>query len=137
MIAVSRNRSLAAVARKRSAFTLLEVLVVVAILIVLASVASIAVFRELDNAKESRAKLDMQALENSYKRLLLKDSTIDPTTFDIQLLAGGLEQGTQGLYDPWGNVYQFDFVMSEFGEPRIRFFTVNPKNGNQISFPDR
>src|SRR5436190_12142043 len=46
----------------RSAFTLLEILIVVAILVVLAGVSSVYVFRYLDDAKINRCRADVQTL---------------------------------------------------------------------------
>ena len=52
-------------AARRAAFTLLEVLIVVAILVILASAASISLFRYLEDAKVGRAKTDMRVIEQA------------------------------------------------------------------------
>src|SRR6478609_2417754 len=59
--------------RTRDAFTLLEVLVVVAILVVLASVAGIYVFRYLEDAKADATVLKMQQLERACKNYAAKN----------------------------------------------------------------
>lgn len=121
-------------ARRRSAFTLLEVLVVVAILVVLASVASIAVFRYLDDAKKDKAMLDMQALETVYKSYVIKND-VPPDAVTIQDLAPLMTQGGGAMVDPWGNPYQIRFVQGPT-EVRAQFFTVSP-DGQEITWPRR
>src|SRR3954453_22212587 len=59
-------------AARRAAFTLLEVLIVVAIIVVLAGVSSIYVFRYLEDAKEGRAKADVKTLEKAATSYELK-----------------------------------------------------------------
>jgi len=49
----------------RSAFTLLEVLIVVAILVVLASVSSVYVFRYLEESRINKCKVDVKTLEKA------------------------------------------------------------------------
>src|SRR5262245_54252188 len=54
----------------RAAFTLMEVLVVVAILVILAGGSFVVVMRYLDDAKIDRARMDIKSLEKvveSYK----------------------------------------------------------------------
>ena len=53
---------------RRAAFTLLEVLIVVAILVILASAASIALFRYLEDAKVGRAKTGNSSRYDSRSR---------------------------------------------------------------------
>ena len=99
---------------RRSAFTLLEVLVVVAILVILAGVATVATTRYLEDAKKSRAQLGCrgiaQAIE-AYKSNPANTMNEDPTDLG-QLLNppfGGtafLKNGQQDLIDPWGQPYQ-------------------------------
>jgi general secretion pathway protein G len=123
----------------RPGFTLLEVLVVVAILVILASVAGIAVFSFLDEAKENKATLDMQALETAYRAISLQSAgEIGPNNFDLSMLIPKITQGQAGLIDPWNNPYQFRFVQSsDTGEDRIQFFTFNPKTNVEIVWPRR
>src|SRR4051812_44639147 len=117
MIAASPNLSPALSRQRRSAFTLLEVLVVVAILVVLASVASIAVFRYLEEAKNDKATLDMQAMEKAYKSLVLKSGgEVNQSNFQIDMLIPYFDSGANALKDPWGNMYQYRFGQSEGGE---------------------
>ena len=54
-------------ARRRSAFTLLEVLVVVAIILVLASVATVAVLQIQSDNKADTAKMNAINLEKALK----------------------------------------------------------------------
>ncbi len=121
----------------RPGFTLLEVLVVVAILVILASVAGIAVFSFLDDAKVNKAKLDMTALEKTYKAMAIQfPDEVNPNTFNVGMLASKMEQGQNALLDPWGRQYQHRFVQSsDTGEMRIQFFTINDKTGEEIFWP--
>lgn len=123
----------------RPGFTLLEVLVVVAILVILASVAGIAVFSFLDDAKINKATLDMQALETAYKAISLQNGgDINSSNFDITQLIPRITQGQQGLIDPWQQQYQFRFIQSgDTGEERIQFYTYNPKTNEEIVWPRR
>jgi general secretion pathway protein G len=134
---IAERVSLAVAVRRRNAFTLLEVLVVVAILVVLASVASIAVFRYLEESREDKATLDMQAMEKAYKALVLKtDQEVNASTFQLQMLTPYFDQGTNALVDPWGQPYNFRFGASEGGDERIQFFTTTPK-GKELVWPRR
>ncbi|MBA2225485.1 MAG: type II secretion system protein [Thermogemmata sp.] len=95
----------------RGAFTLLEVLIVVAILVILASAASIALFRYLEEAKEGRAQNDMRAIEQALKTYYLKHGEWPPEGEQgLALIAPYLEQGTQGLISPWGTRYYWQLV---------------------------
>jgi general secretion pathway protein G len=127
--------------RERSAFTLLEVLVVVAILVVLASVASIYVFRYLDDAKKDKAYLQAKNIEKAAKAYITKQAT-DPDLPDLtsvqQLIAPGngqkpfLEGGTEAIKDPWGQVYQIRQAQDDVGGATIEVFTT-PPDGPPIS----
>lgn len=104
-------------ARRRSAFTLLEVLVVVAILVVLASVAGIYVFRSYEDAKKDTARTQIRTIENACKQFKLKYSMyptqltdlVQPPAIDgAQTPTPFLEGGMQGISPPWPNVqYQY------------------------------
>jgi general secretion pathway protein G len=121
-------------ARRRGAFTLLEVLVVVAILVVLASVASIAVFRYLGEARKDKALLDMQALTKAFDSYMLKNDEVAPQS--IQDLAPYMTEGSNALIDPWGNPYQFRQMADAEQPNRVQFFTVAP-DGQEIVWPRR
>ncbi|MGL6097805.1 MAG: prepilin-type N-terminal cleavage/methylation domain-containing protein [Fimbriiglobus sp.] len=124
-------RPAAHTARRRSAFTLLEVLVVVAILVVLAGVSSIFVFKYLEDAKKDRATLDMKTLESVYESFTAKNGGTAPQS--VSELVPYIKQGSSALTDPWGGQYQFRAINTEVGE-RVQFFTVAP-DGQEIAWP--
>lgn len=97
-------------AAARSGFTLLEVLIVVAILVVLAGVASVYVFRYLDDAKVDRAKADVQTLTRAAQSYEIRFGELPA---QLSLLAAPPDSGkpfveTDALNDPWGKPYQYD-----------------------------
>jgi len=90
----------------RAGFTLMEVLVVVAILVILASAASFAYFRYLEDAKVGRAKTDMRVIKSALEKFNMEHGVF-PEQDRLGVLAPYLEQGEQGLIDPWGRPYSF------------------------------
>lgn len=118
--------------RRRAAFTLLEVLVVVAILVILASVASIYVFKFRSDAFKDKARLDMQALTTAYNSFKLKSGE-DMNFDDITVLAPYMTEGTNSLRDPWGNMYRVRPMAAEQMD-RVQFYTVAP-DGEEIVWP--
>ena len=124
---------------RRSAFTLLEVLVVVAILVILAGVASISIFRYMEDAKVSRARADMAVLEKAYKTYYSQHGEYpqDPT-----LVYPLLEQGAAAFESPWSGVTyvpQLQEVPQVDGTvtPRIYFVCQPPGGKPPVQYPER
>ena len=89
-------------------------LIVVAILVILASAASIAFFRYLEDAKVGRAKADMKTIETAINTYYATNSQWPPQQQGgLQAIAPLLTQGQQGLLDPWGNPYQWQLEMTQ------------------------
>jgi general secretion pathway protein G len=97
-------------AATRAAFTLLEVLIVVAILVVLAGVSSVYVFRYLEDAKVNRCKADVRTIAKAADAYNIQNGQLpDSLQQLVQPPTGGkpyIEQ--EGLMDPWGKQYQYD-----------------------------
>ena len=126
MILQNRSRSVS----RRSAFTLLEVLVVVAIILVLASVATVAVFQVQEDNKESTAKMNAINLEKAVKAYMLKHDAKPASWDEVMKYIDG--QDPAKLNDPWQGQYKFDFVTNENGIESPFVYTINPKTGDQI-----
>src|SRR5271166_647656 len=97
--------------RPRNAFTLLEVLVVVAIIVILASVASVYVFGYLDRAKQDKAKLQAKAIETAVKAYMLRYQSPTPPNAQALINPGQgekpfLEGGQDAITTPWGGQFQ-------------------------------
>ena len=122
-----RTRSVA----RRSAFTLLEVLVVVAIILVLASVATVAVLQIQEDNKADTAKINATTLATAVKMYTLKNDGNPPANIqDILPYIDGNDPNK--LIDPWGQPYQIGQQDTGTGTPSIYVFTTNPKTGEQI-----
>ncbi len=97
---------------RRAAFTLMEVLVVVAILVILAGAASIYVFGYLSDAKRDKAKLDIKSLTDAVKQYSAKNEGNFPQTLQelVQPTNGSspIYDDPSILNDPWGKPYQYD-----------------------------
>lgn len=91
--------------RRRSAFTLLEVLVVVAIILVLASVATVAVLQVQKENKNDIAKLQAVSLQSALKTFMIRNDGNAPASLQdiVRYIDGG---DPSKLIDPWGKEYQ-------------------------------
>src|SRR5579885_697023 len=117
-------------APSRAGFTLLEVLVVVAILVILASVATFAVVKYLRDAKLSQADLQMQKIEQAAKAYYTQSGGNWPTSIDMlvtQTEAGPpfLEGGASAITDPWGKPYQIELTQDAYGSTRLVVWTTD------------
>jgi general secretion pathway protein G len=117
--------------RRRSAFTLLEVLVVVAIILVLASVATVAVLQIQKENKADIAKIQAISLDKSLKTYMIKNDGNPPQ--GIQDILKFVEGGDPAkLNDPWGQPFQIGSADNGTGTVSYYIFTTNPDTGEQI-----
>lgn len=104
--------------RKNKGFTLLEVLLVMAILIILMSLVGAGYFTYFANSQEDAARMQMRTLEQAVKSYYMK---IGRRPENLQALvqppSGMTPQQWKGPYleqqqvprDPWGNEYQLSY----------------------------
>ena len=126
---------------RRDGFTLLEVLVVVAILVVLASVASIYVFRYLDDAKKDQAKLKARAIEKAVKAYIIKYDNVPQNTQALINPGQGekpfLEGGMDAVRTPWGGEYTIGSQQRGDSNEIAIVISWQDGDGNAHQIPDR
>jgi len=96
---------------RRSAFTLLEMLVVVAIIVLLASVGTYAVMNALEAAKRDTAKVKAKALESAINAYKTRHGSLPNQIRDLMVADDGppLIVEEAALRDPWGQEYTFSY----------------------------
>jgi general secretion pathway protein G len=123
--------------RRARGFTLMEVLLVVAILIILAGLATVAISRTYVGARKNAAKLDINTLTQTMDAYYLDigsyppsldalvtqpDSLANPMKWNGPYLQKGLPA------DPWGNQYQYSNDGDQF---KIWSMGPNGTNGDE------
>lgn len=102
--------------RRRRGFTLMEVLLVVAILLILASLATVAISRTLKGTQSKQAKIDINTLSQAINVYFIDVGSYPPTLDALVIQPDGLAnpQKWNGSYlekelpaDPWGNQYLY------------------------------
>ncbi|WP_125255663.1 type II secretion system major pseudopilin GspG [Brevundimonas fluminis] len=105
--------------RQRDGFTLVELMVVIVIIGLLATVVAINVLPSQDRAMVGKARADVATLETALEQYRLDNLAFPTTEQGLQALVSapaGLarpERYRQGGYvrrlpeDPWGNAYQY------------------------------
>lgn len=90
-------------------FTLIELMVVITILGLLASITSVGVMKYLKQARIDKAKMDMRAIVDGIKHYRLRTNKIPASIADMcgtDEDARDLER-TEPPKDPWGNEYVY------------------------------
>lgn len=105
--------------RRSTGFTLIEVMVVVAILAILAAVVVPRIMDEPAKAREARAAQDIRAIKSALDMYKLDNYRYPTTDQGLEALVNRPESGPEapnyreGGYlrkvpqDPWGNPYQY------------------------------
>ncbi len=105
--------------KKQSGFTLIEVIVVLVILGILASIIAPNVIGNVDKARVVKAKQDIRAIESALQMYRVDNFRYPTTDQGLQALVEKPSSGTEaknwqkGGYipklpkDPWQNEYQF------------------------------
>jgi general secretion pathway protein G len=121
----------------RSAFTLLEILVVVAIIVVLAGVGGYYLLPQVDAAKVGTAKGQLRMLTEACDTYSLNNGSFPP---QLGALAAPQPNGgmpivqPDALKDPWGQAYGYDPSGSRNGGMHADIW-VNRPNGQIGNWP--
>jgi general secretion pathway protein G len=106
---IMRKREIQRVVRQ--GFTLMEVLVVVAIILILASLGTVYVMGQLEESRKSEAKINVRELTKACGMYELNYRT-RPGTLRVLLqkgeYGGPYLKNDAILYDPWGKEYQYN-----------------------------
>jgi len=114
----------------RSAFTLLEVLVVVAIIVMLAGVGGYYLLQQYEDAKVSLAKVNCNNLSTQVEAYKLNNGNYPNS---IEQLTQPQPNGSSAIVppdkirDPWGKVYRIDPSGPKNGGNKADVFTTTPK----------
>jgi len=115
--------------RRRAAFTLLEVLIVVAIIVILASVGGTMAFRAYEDAKVSAARTKAEAIAAAAQRFMVKyerypdslQELVQPPSGTLPFLEPDM------IMDPWGKQFQYDPAGQQHNQGRKPdVFTTTP-----------
>jgi len=110
----------------RKAFTLMEILVVVAIMVILAGLGTVALMNELEKSREKTAGINAKTIKSAA--MSFKTDTGNWPGSLNELVPKYLER-PETLLDPWGNQYQFQ---ASEDENNRTFFVWTTHNGKPL-----
>lgn len=116
----------------RSAFTLMEVLVVVAILVVLAGVGGVVYMGYLDKAREDAARVGVTTLEQAVDayRVNYGDYPADLTVLTQPIEGRPAPLEVKHLMDPWQRPYVYEPGNRHPSTGRPRIYSMGPSAGD-------
>lgn len=121
----------------RAAFSLLELLVAMAILVVVAGVGGVMYMRHLENARQDRAIVDVKSLSNLVEAYKTRHREY-PASLEALTQAGvdgsGAYLEIDALIDPWGRPYKYEpqNLHPSTHKPHIYSDGPNPGNPNSM-----
>ncbi len=120
----------------RPAFTLMELLVVVAIIVMLAGVSAWGYMRYLESSRESIAKIKISTIEKALDGYKIENGeypeSLQVLTQPLNGKAAPLE--AKDLLDPWGQPYAYEPQNLNQSTFKPRVYSTHPMaGGGQIS----
>jgi prepilin-type N-terminal cleavage/methylation domain-containing protein len=134
---IVRNPTLPTPTRKlsRAAFTLLEMLLVVAIIAVVAGIGIFALLPQGDRAKADLARTRTKELTQAVKAYHINHH-VYPDSLQQLLVrdekGGPYIEDADALYDPWDQPYIYEKAGSKNNGARPDIYTTNPGTGELI-----
>jgi general secretion pathway protein G len=125
-------------AATRSGFTLMEMLIVVAIIVALAGLGGYYFLGQLERSKKSIAATQCRSALNNAVTSYITDHGQPPPSLQVLMtrdaIGGPYLQSSDALVDPWNRPYQYNpsAVNPETGEQQPEIFTFAP-DGTKIS----
>ena len=141
--AASRRAASGSARKARQGFTLVELMVVIVIIGLLATVVAINVLPSQDRAMVGKARADIAVLEQALETYRLDNLTFPDDQQGLQALVAapsGLtrpERYRQGGYvrrlpeDPWGNPYQYRRASRHGGQFDVFSFGADGREGGE------
>ena len=138
-----RNEDIQDKRQKRQGFTLVELMVVIVIIGLLATVVAINVLPSQDRALVGKAQADISVLEQAIETYRLDNLTFPDAQSGLNALTSppaGLarpERYREGGYirrlpeDPWGNAYQYRRPSAHGGQFDVFSFGADGKEGGE------
>ncbi len=133
-ILVLRRRNRAA-ARAESGFTLLELLVVLGIIVLIATIAAPQVLRYMGTARTETAKAQISAISTALELYALDNGGFPSQQAGLRALVdppqgqprwrGPYLKRSSGIVDPWGQPYRYRYP-GRAGQPEV--FTLGRDN---------
>ncbi|MFA4949430.1 type II secretion system major pseudopilin GspG [Brevundimonas sp.] len=126
--------------QKRQGFTLVELMVVIVIIGLLATVVAINVLPSQDRAMVGKARADISVLEQAIETYRLDNLTFPDDLNALMTAPAGLaqpERYRQGGYirrlpeDPWGNPYQYRRQSAHGGQFDVYSLGADGKEGGE------
>jgi general secretion pathway protein G len=107
----ARIIKLAGILKDNRGFTLLELMIVVAIIAIMAGFAVTRFTGVLDNTKVTAVKTDFKTYEFALEAYYMKNSQYPTTDQGLQLLVdeGFIKKKNDALLDPWNTPYQYRY----------------------------
>lgn len=126
--------------RRESGFTLVELMVVIVIIGLLATIVAINVLPSGDQARVTRARADIDTIGSALDLYRLQNGRFPSTTEGLQVLvqpgkSGGLLKGNRVPQDPWGRVYLYASP-GQKGEADIWSLGADGKDGGEDTNAD-
>jgi general secretion pathway protein G len=113
---------------RRAAFTLLEVLIVVAIIVILAGVGGVYVFRSYEDAKAGIARTNATTLASACQQFMVKYDRYPNDLNELVQPPSGSQPFVEPtiLTDPWGKPFQYDASGPHNSGLKPDVFTTSP-----------
>lgn len=104
----------------RPGFTLMEMMVVVAIIVALAGIGIFFLAPQADEGNKTKVRADVRSLTNAALTFKTQHAGMWPPSLDALLVRdengyGPYIKSVEDITDPWGNIYQYDASGSNNG----------------------